>query len=74
MCIPCHHGIALPEIVVGEDGLQAWTRTLNKQLQAVDRGWPSNLGLDVGLTTPHLRKWACYEMSQSASGLGRLFG
>jgi hypothetical protein len=42
-----------------EDRLQIWrlaANILNKQSQTDNKGWPSSLGLGVGLTTPHRKK------------------
>jgi hypothetical protein len=57
--VPCHHGMARPQVADGGDGLQIWrvaANILNKQSQTADKGWSSILGLRVGLTTPHLKK------------------
>jgi hypothetical protein len=57
--VPCHHSLARPQVADGGDGLQIWrvaANILNKQSQAADKGWPSNLGLGVGLTTPHCKR------------------
>jgi hypothetical protein len=54
--VPCHHGMARPQVAVGGDGLQIWkvaVNILNNQLQTDDKGWSSSLG--VGLRTPHCK-------------------
>jgi hypothetical protein len=62
----------------GEVSLQIWrvaVRTLNKQSQITDKGWFSSLRrLDEGLTTPHLKKMAFYEILRRASELEGFFG
>jgi hypothetical protein len=66
-----------PQVVDGGDGLQIWriaVNILNKQSQTANRWWSSSLGLGKGLTTPHHKKPACYEMSQWASDLDEYLG
>jgi hypothetical protein len=56
--------MAHPQIVDGGDGLQIWrvvANVLNKQSWTTDNGWAQPRGLVVGLTTPHLKKYICYE-------------
>jgi hypothetical protein len=75
--VPCHHGMARPQVADGGEGLQIWrvaSNILNKQSRTADKGWPSSLGLGGGLTTPHLKKIVRYEMSQKASDLDGCFG
>jgi hypothetical protein len=43
---------------------------LNKQWRTAGKRWSSSLGLSMGPTTPHRKKVICYEMFESASGLG----
>jgi hypothetical protein len=55
-CVPCHHGMARPQIADGGDGLQIWraaANILNKQSRTAERGWSSSLGVGRGVTTPH---------------------
>jgi hypothetical protein len=43
--------MARPQVVDGGDALQVWrvaANILNKQLQAVDKGWSSSLGVGRG--------------------------
>jgi hypothetical protein len=57
--VACQHGMVRPQDADEGDGLQIWRVTaniLNKQSQTVDKGWPSSLGLGVGLTTPHRKR------------------
>jgi hypothetical protein len=45
MWVPCHHGMARPQVADGE-GLQIWraaANILNKQSRTADKGWPSSL-------------------------------
>jgi hypothetical protein len=72
--LPCHHGTARPRVVDGGDGLHIWTiaaKIFNKNSRAADKGWSFSLeGEDWGLTTPHYKQPACYEMLHKASDLG----
>jgi hypothetical protein len=57
--VPCHQGMARPQVADGGDRLQIWrvaANTLNKQSRPADKG------LGVGPTTPHRKKLVCYEM------------
>jgi hypothetical protein len=45
--VPCHHGMARPQVADGGDALQFWraaANILNKQSQTADKGWSSSLG------------------------------
>jgi hypothetical protein len=47
-CVPCHHGMARPQVPNGGDGLQIWkvaANILNKQSRTADKGWSSRLGV-----------------------------
>jgi hypothetical protein len=49
--VPCHHGMARPQVADGGDGLQVWrvaANILNKQSRTADKGWPSSLGVGRG--------------------------
>jgi hypothetical protein len=51
--VPCHHGMARPQVVDGGDGLQIWrvaANILNKQWLTADKGRSSSLVLGAGLT------------------------
>jgi hypothetical protein len=53
--VPCHHGMACPQVADGGDSLQFWrvaANMFNKQSWTADKGWSSSLGL----TTPHRKK------------------
>jgi hypothetical protein len=53
--VPCHHGMARPQVVDGEDGFQIWrvaANISNKQSRTTGKGWSSNLRVLRGLTTP----------------------
>jgi hypothetical protein len=55
--VPCHHGMARPQVVDGGDALQFWraaANILNKQSWTADKGWSSSLR--VGLTTHRKNK------------------
>jgi hypothetical protein len=46
-CVPCHHGMARPQVVDEGGGLQIWrvaANIVNKQLQTADKGLSSSLG------------------------------
>jgi hypothetical protein len=49
--VPCHHGMARPQVADGGNTLQVWrvpANILNKQSQTADKGWPSSLGVRRG--------------------------
>jgi hypothetical protein len=49
--VPCHHGMARPQVADGGDALQVWrvaANILNKQSRTADKGWPSSLGVGRG--------------------------
>jgi hypothetical protein len=49
--VPCHHGMARPQVPDGGDGLQIWraaANILNKQSRTADKGWSSSLGFGRG--------------------------
>jgi hypothetical protein len=46
---------------------------LNNQLRIADKGWSSSFDLGVGLTNPHRKNSACYEMLHRASDLADSF-
>jgi hypothetical protein len=46
--VPCHHGMARPQVADGGDTLQLWREAaniLNKQSRTADNGWSSTLGV-----------------------------
>jgi hypothetical protein len=49
--VPCHHGMARPQVADGGEGLQIWrvvANILNKQSRTADKGWPSSLEVGPG--------------------------
>jgi hypothetical protein len=59
------------------DSLLIWrisANVLNKQLQAANKEWSSNLRGGQGLTTPHHKQPACCEMLHRALDFYRFFG
>jgi hypothetical protein len=43
--VPCHHGMARPQVADGGDGLQVWrvaANILNKQSRRADKEWYSS--------------------------------
>jgi hypothetical protein len=49
--VPCHHGMACPQVADGGDALQLWREAaniLNKQSRTADKGWSSSLGVGRG--------------------------
>jgi hypothetical protein len=53
--VPCHHGMARPQVADGGDGLQIWrvsANILNKQSRTADRGWSTSLGVGRGANNP----------------------
>jgi hypothetical protein len=53
--VPCHHGMARPQVAVGGGGLQVWRVAANilTSSRGRPRSGPLAWGLGVGLTTPH---------------------
>jgi hypothetical protein len=54
--VPCHPGMARPQVPDGGDGLHIWrvaANILNKQSWTADMGWPFNLGVGLGANNPH---------------------
>jgi len=44
--VPCHYGVARPQVADGGEGLQIWrvaANILNKQSRTADKGWSSSL-------------------------------
>jgi hypothetical protein len=51
----CYHGVAHPQVVDGGDSLQIWrvaVNILNKQSWTGNKGWPSSLGVWMGVNNP----------------------
>jgi hypothetical protein len=49
--VPCHHGMARPQVADGGNTLQVWrvaANILNKNSRTADKGWPSSLGVGRG--------------------------
>jgi hypothetical protein len=49
--VPCHRGMARPQVVDGGDSLQFWrvaANILNKQLRTANKGWSFSLGVGRG--------------------------
>jgi hypothetical protein len=45
--VPCHHGMARPQVADGRNGLQIWrvaANILNKQSLTANKGWSSSFG------------------------------
>jgi len=70
---PCHHSIARPRVADGGDGFEIYrvaANEFNKRSRAADKGCHPTCGMGEGLTIPHRRKTARYEMLHMASVLG----
>jgi hypothetical protein len=49
--VPCHRGMARPQVADGGDALQVWrvaANILNKQSRTADKGWSSSLVVGRG--------------------------
>jgi hypothetical protein len=49
--VPCHHGMARPQVADGGNDLQIWrvaANVFNKQSRTADKGWSSSLGVGRG--------------------------
>jgi hypothetical protein len=58
--VPCHHGMARPQVADGGNDLQIWrvaANILKSSSGQPTRGCPPAWGLGVGLTTPHLKNF-----------------
>jgi hypothetical protein len=70
--MPWHCGMVHFWVANRGESLHVWrvaANILNNLSQTVGKGWFSSLGLDGALTTPHLRRLACYEILHKASDL-----
>jgi hypothetical protein len=57
--VPCHHGIARPEVAIEEERLHTWkvaANILNKQLRTTEKGRTPVCEVGAGLTTPYRKK------------------
>jgi hypothetical protein len=57
--VPCHHGMARPQVADGGESLQIWrvaANILNNQSRTADKGCPPAWGLGRGLTTLHRKE------------------
>jgi hypothetical protein len=76
--VPCHHGMACPQVADGGDSLQIWrvaANILNKQLQTADWGWPSSLGVGRGADNPPtVKHYICCEICTRASEMDGFSG
>jgi hypothetical protein len=53
--VPCHHGMARPQVADGGEGLQIWrvaANILNKQSRTAERRESSRLGVGRGAKNP----------------------
>jgi hypothetical protein len=53
--VPCHHGMALPQVADGGEGPQIWSisvNILNKQSRTADKEWSSSLGVGHRANNP----------------------
>jgi hypothetical protein len=71
--VPCHHGMARPQVADGEDGLQMYwveANTLNKHSWTADKVWSSNLGVRLGANDSSLEKKRLLRNVTQRIGLG----
>jgi hypothetical protein len=55
--VPCHRGMARPQVADGGDALQVSriaVNVLNKQLRTADKGWSCSLGVGRGANNSSL--------------------
>jgi hypothetical protein len=70
--ITAEHWHGTSQVMDGWDGIQIWrvaVSILNKQSWTDDKGAPPAWRVGEGLTTPHHKNPACYEMLQRAAEL-----
>jgi hypothetical protein len=75
--VPCHRGMARPQVADGGDALQLWVvaaNILNKQLLKADKRWSSCLWAGCGANSFSPYKKACYENVQEALDVDRFPG
>jgi hypothetical protein len=49
--VPCHHGMARPQVADGGDGFQIWrvaANILNTQSLSANKRWSSSMGVERG--------------------------
>jgi hypothetical protein len=75
---PCHHGMAIPRVEDGGDGIQtrrAAVNVFNKQSRAPKNRWTSIMGVGQGADKFSPKKeTACYEMLHKSSDLDGFLG
>jgi hypothetical protein len=68
--VPCHHGMARPQVADGGDGLQIWRVAaiiLNKKSRSANREWLCILKRWAGADNPHCKYRTCYLTFKRAS-------
>jgi hypothetical protein len=71
--VPCHHGVARPQVADGRDGLQIGRAAANiatTQSRIADKGCPPPWRSGDGLTTPHRKNKS--RNATKGLGLGRI--
>jgi len=73
--VPCHHVIASPHFVDGNDNLQMWTvaaNLLNRQASTYDKGWFFGMGIESGPNNSLAIVMKCYTDNQPSNNSGLL--
>jgi hypothetical protein len=75
--VPCHHGMASPQVSDGGEDLQirrVAANILNKQLRAADKRWPSSFGVGHRANNSSPCKIILVRNVTTDLGLGQIFG
>jgi hypothetical protein len=75
--VPCHHGMARPQVADRGDCFHIWrvaANILNKQQRTADSGLYSSFGVRRGANTPTIKRNVRYQKLHTASEHDGLFG
>jgi len=76
MCsVPCHHVVASPHFVDGNDDFQMWTvaaNLMNRQTSTNGKGWSFGMGIESGPNNSLSIVTKCYTDNQPSNNGGLL--
>jgi hypothetical protein len=73
--VPCHHGIARPQVAYRRDGLQIWrvaANILNKESRTADMEWASSFWVGCGANNSSPYKVSLLQKITRSFGPGRI--
>jgi hypothetical protein len=73
--VPCHHGMARPQVADGGDALQVWrvaANILNNQSRTADKRWSSSFGVGREANNSHRKKISLLRKYTRSLGPGRI--